>query len=982
MREDSDTVEVIKCYKHCVILITRSSQLVQMKAVDGIIVPIKNAKINIDLDFSNNVLLASHGQLICMTTKGTVHCFDMESNENYEMKLPESSQNDSGNMITPTSMAMSSTGDSICVSFSNNDCVFWNFDDCADKWFLSDIETPNSTILQDKQISCAFAGDMVCLHDERDLALFVQEYAVSTCSHEIIALQTGPTTIAMFSENDMGAFSNLDTGMKIQGMIMDALMLCVYSNEKIHLYKVDVSGYFHLHSEIHMKVQSVALTSESLFLAKDNTLIITDFFGVQRLTMNLPKTEGNILHLQALNDVLTMVTHLGTIKTFDVVRKEPKSLYVIHELFRECCESVCISNLISVRSNSDGTIVSMVFKVRGGHQMRFCFMESGVTKAAEVITEGDCLVVSHCWDSAFSNLFACEVRDNRKNQTKFITMYVSENNIYVHEAISSQKWSQWVGVSAPMNLCVSKMTDSSELVLHRAPIEGFEGVDPSNAESIATMVNFFFHLHGGCLDKAYFAILCDQNSQHAWNKLAQASVTHNCIDIAERCLIKLGNVVGVASVRKAEKDVALAEAAIQLGMYSEAEKIYKAANRPELLCELYRRQGLYEEASQVNEGLCIKASKVNFQIEKQKDYHQHLVICSNNHSSSAMRKSFSSKQVVITKLIQANESVEAFLKQENDIELFKWYAKYLENRGNLDGAKAIYTAVDDNISLVRIACLEGDLSGGFTVVKQTKSSGGAYYLARYLEANGDIKEAIDCFGRSGMFHYAIRLSKIFGIHDELAHFASKCETPKAIECANYLENLGYQEKAAEIYLKIQYHENALKIIAKLPLDGNTARLKAEVLSIADNLDSNESMMAITDCATIMLRSGMYKNAIQLLQKRSMDIESILQICSENDIIFNEAILNEVMTHFKEKMDKVQFMKIALLCENQDNHILACKLYTQGGNRPKAIKSLLYTGDTKKILAYAFTSRSSEVYIMVANYLQKLYVYCIQLLMFV
>ena len=63
--------------------------------------------------------------------------------------------------------------------------------------------------------------------------------------------------------------------------------------------------------------------------------------------------------------------------------------------------------------------------------------------------------------------------------------------------------------------------------------------------------------------------------------------------------------------------------------------------------------------------------------------------------------------------------------------------------------------------------------------------------------------------------------------------------------------------------------------------------------------------------------------------------------------------------------------LARACKKQGAHQLACKKYTQAGDRVKAMKCLLKSGDTKNITYYANTSRNREIYVLAANYLQSL-----------
>ena len=64
-------------------------------------------------------------------------------------------------------------------------------------------------------------------------------------------------------------------------------------------------------------------------------------------------------------------------------------------------------------------------------------------------------------------------------------------------------------------------------------------------------------------------------------------------------------------------------------------------------------------------------------------------------------------------------------------------------------------------------------------------------------------------------------------------------------------------------------------------------------------------------------------------------------------------------------------KIAKCCKRQGNFHLACKKYTQAGDKLKAMKCLLKSGDTQKICYFAGVSRTREIYILAANYLQSL-----------
>jgi intraflagellar transport protein 140 len=63
--------------------------------------------------------------------------------------------------------------------------------------------------------------------------------------------------------------------------------------------------------------------------------------------------------------------------------------------------------------------------------------------------------------------------------------------------------------------------------------------------------------------------------------------------------------------------------------------------------------------------------------------------------------------------------------------------------------------------------------------------------------------------------------------------------------------------------------------------------------------------------------------------------------------------------------------VAKVLKRQGNYHLACKMYTQAGDKVKAMKCLLRSGDTQKICYFAGVSRNRDIYILAANYLQNL-----------
>merc|ERR1719436_1997002 len=82
-----------------------------------------------------------------------------------------------------------------------------------------------------------------------------------------------------------------------------------------------------------------------------------------------------------------------------------------------------------------------------------------------------------------------------------------------------------------------------------------------------------------------------------------------------------------------------------------------------------------------------------------------------------------------------------------------------------------------------------------------------------------------------------------------------------------------------------------------------------------------------------------------------------------------------MTPGKNSMDPAQRSRIleemAKICKKQGSFQLACKKFTQAGDKLKAMKSLLQSQDTEKIIFFAGTARQADIYVLAGNYLQSL-----------
>ena len=98
----------------------------------------------------------------------------------------------------------------------------------------------------------------------------------------------------------------------------------------------------------------------------------------------------------------------------------------------------------------------------------------------------------------------------------------------------------------------------------------------------------------------------------------------------------------------------------------------------------------------------------------------------------------------------------------------------------------------------------------------------------------------------------------------------------------------------------------------------------------------------------------------------------LELCLKFNIKISEDMAEKLSSTDIEGEEKIRVLnKIAEVAYQQSNYHLATKKWTQAGNRLQAMKSLLKSGDTDKIIFFANVSRQREIYILAGNYLQTM-----------
>ncbi|ESO81986.1 hypothetical protein LOTGIDRAFT_223604 [Lottia gigantea] len=627
--------------------------------------------------------------------------------------------------------------------------------------------------------------------------------------------------------------------------------------------------------------------------------------------------------------------------------------------------------------------------------------EKGKNQAAKDIAGR--IPISHYWDMMESKLLVCEAQyvppatpkdknDNLLKRSHSINKHVEkmivslfctpENGVLIQDSFPmSVQHNKLLGIEVP-NLYFAKnvtqqqsdhVVDEDAMAIYpklvaRRVMRDFVGLESSDKSTRDAMMNFSYYLTIGNMDEAFKAIKLIK-SESVWENMAKMCVKSRRLDVATVCLGNMGNARGAKALRESAKepelDARVAVLATQLGLYEDAERLLKNCKRYDLLNEFYQNSGQWEKAVETAEMYDrVHLRTTNF------SYARHLEDLGETALAiQRFEKSETHRFEVPRMLGDEPEVLEQYIINSKDKKLRKWWAQYLESTGDMKNALQFYESAQDFFSVVRVFCYCEEMDRAAEVCNETGNEAACYYIAGQYENQGQIKEAIHFFQRAKAYGSAIRLCKEHDIEDQMMNLALMARPEEMMEAARYFEQKpNSQDKAVMLYHKAGNFSRATDLAFRNKEFG-------ALQHISGDLDERADPELLQRCGDFFLENGQYDKAVDLLAlgKKYWDA---LKICMEKHVEMTEELCEKLSPEKDENENNPDernkiLEAVAEVCMHQGAYHLATKKFTQAGNRIKAMKALLKSGDTQKIVFFAGVSRQKEIYIMAANYLQSL-----------
>ncbi|XP_016956746.1 intraflagellar transport protein 140 homolog [Drosophila biarmipes] len=730
---------------------------------------------------------------------------------------------------------------------------------------------------------------------------------------------------------------------------------------------------------------SLDLYNQNIFCLASSDIMVYSVGGVVLHRIQASDIEGKIIGMDLSGCYLSVFTMNGYVKAYDVSRHDPKLLFPSksgHDIFDDFGEFILVkcnslgSHLAMVIANSHFTPISALFcwDFERNNLFDYDLLEQEASSKKEISSSS--LPVRIFWDAEEPRLLAMEVKSMmqksapQKNspqpvhfvQSKILLLFYSEKgSLNLLEAQPMSPGSQL------LNLCVPNVIRLKINAMEEQPLQDFADLQQCDPVTRKQVLNFSLYVAEGNMDMAYRSIRSIQ-SKVIWTNLAKMCVHTNRLDVAKVCMGHLEQARSVRALRQAiedddlETEAKVAVLAIELGMIEEAKDLYRRCKRFDLLNKLLQSIGHLDEALQLAE--------TEDRIHLKHTYYQKAQELRERGDIKGALEFFEKTQNPaqnITQLLLENPAaMKRYIQTTSDPKLLKWWGQYIESSGDMDAALAVYHKAEDWFSQVKILCYLGKISKADAIARQSGDRAACYHLARHYENVGKFQEAIMFFTRAQTFSNAIRICKENDFQEELWTVASSSRQRDKAIAAAYFEECGNFKHAVELYHRAGMLHKALEMAFESQ--------QPEILEIiASDLVPESDAELINRCADFFCSIEQFQKAVHLLAK-TRHLERALSICLEKGVPVTEE-LAEMLTPEKGEFEEGTRIHILVqlgeLLQQQGDYHSATKKFTQAGDKIRAMKSLLKSGNTDKIIFFANMSRQREVYIMAANYLQAL-----------
>ncbi|XP_043479538.1 intraflagellar transport protein 140 homolog [Leptopilina heterotoma] len=945
--------------------------------------------------------------LAILTGELDVRCWDLHTNDSYVLSPSESIM---GNVAAPqeicTSLSYCKNNETLAAGTNLGTIFFWKkktgSDSIENSWpTCPESCTVHGTVKQLVWGAVMLRSPLLAVNCITNVFILHQQPMCAAYNDGICASQLSPTQIFLQKDDKSHI---LKTEIQVQILAVNNDYVAVSSGRQIALYRLKKDGMFSTSS-----VSNFACDTEKILIYESILVILTPIViqlrsieGTIIQTLSTLPEEGEPITMELTGQYLTVASLNGILKIWDLGKREAK----LYTRAMTCYEAISdFAEIIEAKCNSDCRYVSItvamanlmpssilyVWDIESDqlHEFDFANNDDGIDDYSALVTK--CkgrLVTAHCWDTDDPRLLICraqkpETRDSKSTKSSsesdesanvvLVSMFASSDHGIVVQDVRSLNDDncRLLGVQSPHIIILnSELSSSSDGKVARLVMKDFEELEDCDLTTKKAILDFCFYLSITNMDEAFKAIKTIKN-ETVWKSLAKMCVKTKQLDMAMLCLGHMKQAKAARALREAMHDDSLTlEAkigilAIELGLHNDAERLFREAKRLDLIGSLLEARNKFKEsltlASSENK---IREKTCYYNYAKALERQGKITEAIENYTKADCHR-FEVPRMLLLK----PRDLQTYLNTSEDQDVKNWHAQYTESTGDMEGALRLYEAAQDTLSMTRLLCFLNREDEACELVMRTNHAASAYHLAAHYESKNNVTQAVHFYSMAKAYTNAIRLYKEHDMTEELWPLAMLAPRQSQIDVAKYYEENDKPDKAVLLYHKSGLLRKAMDLAFK------TQQYDAlQIITMDVNADSDPAL--IQKCADYFVQNEQIEKAVDLLATGKNYIEA-LQLIQEHNITLTEDLAEKMTVEKVEKDLERERLRISTLerigeiAFHQGNYHLATKKFTQAGNKLRAMKALLKSGDTEKICFFAQVSRQREIYIMAGNYLQSL-----------
>eukprot|EP01061_Rhynchopus_euleeides_P011970 TRINITY_DN21580_c0_g3_i1.p1 TRINITY_DN21580_c0_g3~~TRINITY_DN21580_c0_g3_i1.p1 ORF type:complete len:1443 (+),score=619.87 TRINITY_DN21580_c0_g3_i1:178-4506(+) len=945
---------------------------------------------------SAQMIWVGPGLLATAAHEAMIRVWNIDANENYVIHVEDHPERKTPERLA--CLCFNPKTRVLCGGTQSGRCIMWQYSG-PESSMTEDDWTVSSKVNTDGCVTGVSWGPMENLLSAivPDSVLILHGSALKRQLYKsIVAVQQSPEAV-YYEDLGMKVQHNVQCQIRVKDVVVAGSHIAVWNSTKVELLHVQMSQVSSV-GIIEVENVAVALHPDKVMVARtERGVSAIQFYNLQLQKvshLSIKAHEGEIVQLVCTNDYLAVVTskHFLTCWWIGGRAGEEK----LHGYSRQLWEGSA-KVLEAMSLNCTGSQVAIIAKnpdTPSATTVYVCDLEHDRVGSFD-FEELNRSPTAVFWDQTEPKLLSCETVFLRNTQAEaeeaaqkdapdpssveVITLFSSERGLKLQDRFFLDKsYSALIGLSVPNFYFFRREPVEREDIVAMTQValkvmRDFEGIDCTDPRVKEALLDFSYNLACGDMDAAYRSVKLIKD-ENVWTNMAQMCVKTGRLDVAEVCLGNMQDAKGAAALREAknepESEAHTAMLALQLGLLDDAEELYKKCGRYDLLNIMHQACGRWDEAiSTAEQHDRIHLRTIHYR------YARHLESLGEVQRAIAQYELARCNGYEVPRMLYDAgmlDELEQYAGRSNEKAVFTWWAQYCESNERYDQAFHFYKEAGDIFSRARLHCYLKDLDAAAVLVQSPENSkdsaAAAYHLARHFEEAGKLKEALQFYKTAKAYKNAIRIARTNNMAGEVMQLSLQADQATLIESAEWFEEQGVLPKAVILYKKAGELAKAIDLCVRGSHFDTLQKL-------ADDLDKDTDPDVFIQCAEYFVSKDQHEKAVRMyIQARGYS--EALQVCLDHDVKLTEDMAEEMTLPKTDNEDDEALRlsllrKVAKVAKVQESWHLACKKYTQAGDRIKGMKVLLKSGDTDKIVFFTNHSRQKDVYILAAHYLQTI-----------